>query len=103
MLQEGDRVLVRNLREKGGPGKLRSFWEGVVYNVVERRGEGPVYVVQPEEGGEKRVLHRNHLLPVGNEFAVESPEEMNKDIKNFKERNADHSINGREGGDKTTE
>ena len=24
-----------------------------------------MYVVQPEKGGEVRVLHRNHLLPVG--------------------------------------
>ena len=30
-----------------------------------KEGDGPVYVVQPEKGGEVRVLHRNHLLPVG--------------------------------------
>ena len=63
-LCEGDRVLVRNLTERGGLGKLRPYWEQEIYVVTQKRKDMPVYEVKPETAnGSSRVLHCNLLLP----------------------------------------
>lgn len=63
-LKPDDRVLLKNVLEKGGPGKLRSFWEDKIYIVL--NGKDPlnaIYEVLPESQlGRTRVLHRNLLL-----------------------------------------
>ena len=68
----GDRVLVRNVRPKGTTrsGKLASYWNPIVYVVVEKLKGIPVYVVKEWNSRNKktRTLHRNLLKQI-NELA----------------------------------
>ena len=61
-IEVGDQVLVKNLREKGGTGKLQSHWERQIFTVVMQKEDLPVYHVQNVKNSRDRVLHRNHLM-----------------------------------------
>ena len=58
-------MLVKNVLERGGPCKLRAFWEEKVHIVLSRKNPlNAVYEVSPEShAGRTRSLHRNLLLP----------------------------------------
>ena len=64
-LVPGDRVLLRNLTPRGGPGKLRAFWEEHIYEVESLVGNsGVVYNIKREDGiGPSKTVHRNLLMP----------------------------------------
>ena len=58
----GDRVLSRN-RAKGGTGKLRCYWENMVYTVIGKEEHVPVYTIKPEKGkGRTKRVHRNDIM-----------------------------------------
>lgn len=63
---------VKNLGERGGPGKLCSYWENKIYVVEGQVSDNPVYVVHPEgdDKGRLRTLHRYFLLLI-NELPVQ--------------------------------
>ena len=71
-LRVGDRVLVQNKERREGPSKLVCHWEPNVHKVTKVMDENNVvYSVKREDGkGRHRVLHRNMLLPVGDEFEI---------------------------------
>ena len=77
----GDQVLVRNMREKGGTGKLRSHWERSLFTVEEKKNNLPVYKVKNVNNSKDvRVLHRNMLMK-----AEELPRELfESEVKNSK-------------------
>ena len=76
-LEIGDRVLMRNVRERGGTGKLRSYWEDSLFKVIKQRDQLPVYEIQNvKKSDDVRVVHRNMLMRC-NELPVALFEEKN--------------------------
>ncbi len=74
-LEEGDQVLVRNLRLRNKH-KLADKWEPTMYKVLKRMGDLPVYTVHPINGdGPSRTLHRDLLLPCGDLSEAEEMEQ----------------------------
>ena len=71
-IEVGDRVLVKRLtRKEGTSGKLDTYWEPTIHEVLQKKPNLPVYVLKNKDG-KIRTLHRN-LLKVVNELAPVLP------------------------------
>ena len=69
-LSPGDRVLIRNLGLKGKH-KLADRWSANPYVIESQMSDLPVYRLRPVEGaGPVKVMHRNHILPLGQEVRL---------------------------------
>ena len=55
----GDKILLRNY-SKGGTGKLRSYWEDVVYEVEDVDSKIPVLTIR--NGKKTKRIHRNNVM-----------------------------------------
>lgn len=65
----GDRVFIKNLGLKGKH-KLADRWSSVIYVVEKQLPHLPVYQLVPECKGPKKVLHRNHILPIKSQIRL---------------------------------
>ena len=62
-LKVEDKVLIRNMREKGGTGKLRSHWERQVFKIIKKKEDLPVYIIKNiNNNKDTRTVHRNMLM-----------------------------------------
>ena len=68
----GDNVLQRNHKERGGTGKLRSYWEDEIYQVVEVDPRLPLITIKPVRGSCARKVHRNNIMKC-NDLLPEKP------------------------------
>ena len=64
-IKVGDMVLVRNYREKGGTGKLKSYWQESIFKVLEVEDNIPVYKIKNlKKSKDIKTVHRNKLMKV---------------------------------------
>lgn len=77
-LAGGDRLLIRNLACIGKH-KLKNRWNSLPYVVIEKFKDLPVYKLRLESGmGGIRTLHRDHLLPIGDNVRFSKPGDSNQ-------------------------
>ncbi|XP_077570537.1 uncharacterized protein fam163b isoform X1 [Stigmatopora nigra] len=103
VLQPGERILMENLTPRGGPGKLRDFWEDTVHTVEKQMGSDlPIYEVRPGRGKDRsRILYRNLLMSCEHLPVEITPEEgkIGTRTPRKKKQPASHQESEKEGDD----
>ena len=61
-MRENDLVLLRD-KKPGSNYKIADKWVEGVYEVVEKRKDGPVFRLCPIGGGVEQIVHRNMIHP----------------------------------------
>ena len=86
-IEVGDRVLLRNHKEKGGTGKLKNFWEDVVYRVEQRDNSIPVFTIRPEDGsGQSKRVHKNNIMKCNDILPLPAEKDVLKPQKQKRKR-----------------
>nr|XP_055033931.1 uncharacterized protein LOC129422186 [Misgurnus anguillicaudatus] len=81
ILTVGDRVLIKNLAFTGKH-KLHDRWNSLPYVVTKKFKDLPVYRLRPESGmGGERTIHRDHLLPIGDNVRLFRSDDSNKNMQ----------------------
>ena len=62
----------KNLSERGGTGKLKSYWKNDIYEVVSCHPEWPIYQIKPENVGNKIWAVHWNLYMKCNDLPVET-------------------------------
>ena len=90
-LQKNDRVLIKRMAFGEGKHKLSDRWEEEIYCVVDQPNEDiPVFTLEGEKSGRRRVLHRNLLLPLGNKLKDEKPRKESTQVPVVRRRSRRH-------------
>ena len=75
----GDRVLMLNKKEKLGTGKLHSYFEETLFEVLEKRKDLPVFKIRNvDKESDVRLMHRNMLMEC-NDLLIDTFRDVEQD------------------------
>ena len=95
-LDIGDQVLVKILARGEGKHKIADKYEEELYTVIDKKKEVPVFIVEGNDTGKTRTLHRNHLFPVNYRVRADESEDLHEEDDKDEERTVHNTKNHNE-------